>query len=80
MRFLKKLIYIFIFVELAPAVERVLGSWRFVLLYLAAGAAGIAVAEVFDPSIRLVGTIVAAFALMGSPLWRRRSLIWFNLS
>lgn len=60
------LIYVYLFFQLAPMVEKALGSIRFSLLFLLAGGGGVAIAEVFDPGFRSVGTITAAYALLGS--------------
>src|SRR5690606_3417692 len=64
------LIYLLIFAQLGPQLERMLGTGRFCALYLGAGAGGVALAELIDPSTRLqfgVGdTIVAVYAVLGA--------------
>lgn len=60
------LIYGYLFLQMAPTAERSLGTVRFALLYLLAGAGGVGLAEVFAPGYRAVGTITAAYALLGS--------------
>lgn len=67
---LDALIYLVIFAQLGPQLERMLGTGRFTVLYLGAGAGGVAIAELVDPSTRLqfgVGdTIVAVYAALGA--------------
>lgn len=67
---LDALIYLIIFWQLGPQLERLLGTARFSVLYLGAGAGGVAIAELLDPSTRQqlgVGdTIVAVYAAMGA--------------
>lgn len=67
---LDALIYLMIFAQLGPQLERMLGTARFCVLYLGAGAGGVAIAELVDPSTRLqfgVGdTIVAVYAALGA--------------
>lgn len=67
---LDALIYLMIFWQLGPQLERMLGTARFTALYLGAGAGGVALAELIDPSTRLqfgVGdTIVAVYAALGA--------------
>lgn len=67
---LDALIYLVIFAQLGPQLERLLGTARFAALYLGAGAGGVALAELLDPSTRMqfgVGdTIVAVYAALGA--------------
>ena len=63
---LEALIYVFLFIQLGPSLEKALGTPRFVVLYVASGAGAIAFAEVFDPGLRLVGPILPAYALLGA--------------
>jgi membrane associated rhomboid family serine protease len=67
---LDAIIYLMIFWQLGPQLERMLGTARFSVLYLGAGAGGVAVAELLDPSTRQqlgVGdTIVAVYAALGA--------------
>ncbi len=67
---LDALIYLLIFAQLGPQLERMLGTARFCVMYLGAGAGGVAIAELIDPSTRLqfgVGdTIVAVYAALGA--------------
>lgn len=60
------LIYGYLFLQLAPPAEKALGTVRFALLYLLAGAGAVGLAEVLNPGFRAVGTITAAYALLGS--------------
>lgn len=63
-------IFGFIFVQAGPQLERVLGSARFAVLYLLAGAGGVALAEVIDPGMHerlgMGDTIVACYAVWGA--------------
>jgi membrane associated rhomboid family serine protease len=62
------LIYLHIFFQLGPSLEKALGTWRFMLLYLCGGAAGVAVGELVDPSLTAMtggGTIGAVYAALG---------------
>lgn len=67
---LDSIIYLMIFWQLGPQLERALGTARFCVLYLGAGAGGVAIAELLDPSTRLnfpIGdTIVAVYAVLGA--------------
>jgi len=63
---LDALIFLWLFFNLGPMAEKALGTLRFIAVYLLAGAGGIALAEVFDPGLRLVGTITCAYALLGA--------------
>lgn len=62
------LIYVHIFFQLGPSLEKALGTWRFMLLYLCGGAFGVAVGELVDPSLTAMtggGTIGAVYAALG---------------
>ncbi|MCO5165184.1 MAG: rhomboid family intramembrane serine protease [Planctomycetes bacterium] len=67
---LDALIYLVIFAQLGPQLERVLGTARFCALYMAAGAGGVAMAELLVPSARMTigagDTIVAVYAALGA--------------
>jgi rhomboid protease GluP len=63
-------IFAFIFIQAGPRIERALGSLRFAILYLFAGAGGVALAEVIDPGAHqgqgMGDTIVACYAAWGA--------------
>ncbi|MBX3466876.1 MAG: rhomboid family intramembrane serine protease [Planctomycetes bacterium] len=67
---LDALIYLIVFAQVGPQLERVLGTARFCVMYLGAGAGGLALAELIDPSVRMQlasgDTIVAVYAAMGA--------------
>jgi membrane associated rhomboid family serine protease len=71
---LDALIYLVMFAQLGPKLEKVLGSARFGVLYLLTGAGGVALAEVFDPGARFMAggfavggdTIVVVYGAMGA--------------
>lgn len=68
---LDAIIYLWLFFELGPFLERTLGTPRFCVMYLLAGAGGIAFGELMQPaappvSVPPVGTIVAVYALLGA--------------
>jgi membrane associated rhomboid family serine protease len=66
---LDALVYLVIFTSVGPQLERLLGTARFSILYLSAGAGGVALAELVDPISRQNGmgdTIVAVYACLGA--------------
>ena len=58
-------IYLFLFFQMGPELEKILGTFRFCVLYLVAGATGVAVGALVDPSGGTYGTILVVYALLG---------------
>ncbi len=63
---LDAIIFLWLFYELGPAVERLLGSARFAALFLLTGAGGVAVGELVRPGTPVPGTMVTVYALLGA--------------
>jgi rhomboid protease GluP len=62
---------------IAPQVERVFGSLRFVVIYLLSGIAGVVASMIFNPNVPSVGASGAIFGLIGALivyLYRHREL------